>query len=88
MKDKLIDYKIEKLQITDATVLAKSELEFHPIAVKSKHKTDIIEGLLYEITDIELATTDFYEVSDYHRILETFKSGKKAWMYVAKNRII
>jgi len=83
--DRLIGYKIEKLQITDSTVLAKSLLEYHPIAVKSEDESDFIEGMLFEITDTELRETDKYEVSEYHRVLETFESGKRAWVYVAKN---
>ncbi|AEM71795.1 AIG2 family protein [Allomuricauda ruestringensis DSM 13258] len=84
-RDRLIGYKTEKIQITDTTVLAKSQLEHHPIAVKSAHESDFIEGMLFEITNTELAETDNYEVSEYHRILETFESGKKAWVYVGKN---
>lgn len=83
--DRLLGYKIEKLQIHDTTVIAKSQVEYHPIAVKSEVESDYIDGLLFEITDIELIETDKYEVSQYHRILETFKSGKSAWIYVAKN---
>jgi len=87
-RDKLIGYKVLKLQITDSTVLSKSQLEYHPIAVKTKNESDFIEGMLFEITDKELVETDKYEVSQYLRILETFESGKKAWLYVAKNNTI
>lgn len=83
--DRLNGYKIEKLQITDTTVLAKSQLEYHPIAVKSENEKDFIKGMLFEITDTELLETDKYEVSQYHRILEIFESGKRAWVYVAKD---
>ncbi|MBA4746314.1 MAG: gamma-glutamylcyclotransferase [Muricauda sp.] len=83
-RDKLIGYTTEKTQITDPIVLAKSQLDHHPIAVKSGNASDAIEGTLFEITNTELAETDKYEVSEYHRILETFESGKKAWVYVAK----
>lgn len=83
-KDKLEGYKIERLKITDATVLEKSNADDHPIAVKSNDKNDVIEGMIFEITEQELQETDKYEVSDYQRVLETFESGKKAWIYVAK----
>lgn len=88
VRDRLIGYKIENLQITDSTVLSKSQLEYHPIAVKSTNNDDFIEGMIFQITDTELAETDKYEVSEYRRILETFESGKKAWIYVAKNLTI
>jgi hypothetical protein len=73
---------------TGSTVLAKSQLEYHPIVVKSENDSDFIDGVLFEITETELAETDKYEVSQYHRILETFESGKKAWVYVAKTSTI
>jgi hypothetical protein len=44
--------------------------------------------MILEIIDTELAETDKYEVSDYQRILETFESRKKAWIYIAKNLTI
>jgi gamma-glutamylcyclotransferase (GGCT)/AIG2-like uncharacterized protein YtfP len=84
-KDKLCGYKLEKLEITDPSVIMKSNLKFHPIAVKSESKNDFIEGTIFELTEEELKETDKYEVSEYHRVLETFTLGKKAWVYVAKN---
>lgn len=87
-RDRLIGYKVENVQITDSTVLAKSQLEYHPIAIKSINNDDFIEGMIFKITDTELAETDKYEVREYCRILETFESGKKAWIYVAKNLTI
>ncbi|HHP7240343.1 MAG TPA: gamma-glutamylcyclotransferase family protein [Cyclobacteriaceae bacterium] len=87
-QDKLLGYNIEKMQISDATVFAKSQLEYHPIAVKSEFENDFVEGVIFEITGTELAETDKYEVSQYLRILETFHSGKKAWIYAAKNKTI
>lgn len=83
-KDRLKGYRIENLQITDKDVLSKSQLEYHPIAIKSENENDFIEGMMFEITEKELAETDKYEVSQYHRVLETFKSGRCAWIYISK----
>ena len=83
--DILEGYKIEQLEITDKDVLSKSRQKYHPIAVKTGNKNDRIKGVIFEITDEELQQTDEYEVSDYQRISETFKSGRNAWVYV-KNR--
>ena len=85
-RDKLTSYKIENLEITDSTVLAKSQLTNHPIVVKSENESDFIEGVLFEMTDRELAESDKYEVNQYHRKVETLESGKKAWVYVAKTK--
>ncbi len=84
-KDVLESYKLEQLKITDKDVLAKSQQEYHPIAIPSKDKEDCIEGVIFEITEQELIQTDSYEVSDYKRVLETFQSGKKAWIYILKD---
>lgn len=87
-RDILKGYKIENVQITDSKVLAKSQLEYHPIAVKTEKENDLIDGIIFQITENELAETDKYEVDQYHRILETFESGKKAWIYVGKSYTI
>ncbi len=75
-------FKIERLRITNQSVLDKSEQEFHPIALPSNNKNDEIKGTLYQISSEELAHADAYEVSDYKRILVTFQSGKKGWIYI------
>ncbi|EIJ37313.1 gamma-glutamylcyclotransferase family protein [Galbibacter orientalis] len=82
--DVLFNHKIEQLRITDPIVLAKSNKEFHPILIKSFSSEDKVEGVIFEITDEELAQTDLYEVDDYERVFETFESGTKAWVYVKK----
>lgn len=83
-KDTLKKYKLNKVRITAAEVIEKSGKEFHSIAIKTDNPDDCIEGVIFEITEKELAATDNYEVSDYSRIEETFTSGKKAWIYVAQ----
>ena len=83
-KDILNNYRIEQLEITDNTVLKKSQKRFHPIAIPDNYAENCIEGTVYEITQQELVETDKYEVSDYKRILVTLASGKKAWVYVSK----
>ncbi len=85
-KDTLRKYKLEALKITNVSVLTKSGQSFHPIAIKTNDSEDCIEGFIFEITEQELFETDKYEVNDYKRVLETFVSGKKAWIYIAKNK--
>lgn len=84
-KDVLEGYRLEKLEITDKEVLTKSEQSFHPIAVKTNNPDDFIKGILFEITEQELLQADAYEVDDYTRVWETFKSGKQGWVYVSHN---
>ena len=81
-EDTLIGYKLEQLQITDKTVLEKSEQEYHPIAVHSKDPNNRIKGTLYEISTDELKQADLYEVADYKRVKTAFQSGKQGWVYI------
>lgn len=83
-KDELPGYRLEQLKIVDLDVLKKSDQEFHPIAVPTDNATDCVSGVVFEITDEELRETDAYEVADYVRVLETFKSGRKAWVYILR----
>lgn len=82
--DTLSGYRLEELQIKDTSVIEKSAKEIHPIAIKSNSNEETIDGKIFEITMDELIQTDLYEVNDYKRVLETFKSGIKAWVYVKK----
>ena len=82
-KDSLPNYKLDKLKIIDKDVLEKSGKEFHPIAIKTNSPNDLIEGAIFEISELELEETDKYEVSDYKRVMERFSSGQQAWVYVA-----
>lgn len=84
VKDNLPNYKLDKIKITDKEVLEKSGNEFHPIAIRTGGPNDFIEGTIFEITETELKATDKYEVSNYIRVLETFLSGRQAWVYVAR----
>ena len=54
VKDSLLNYKLDKLKITDDEVIKKSGKEFHPIAMKTGISNDMINGTIYEITEEEL----------------------------------
>jgi gamma-glutamylcyclotransferase (GGCT)/AIG2-like uncharacterized protein YtfP len=74
-------WKREMVEITDPDVLAKSGMRFHPIIVPGT-ASDEVTGMVFEITEDELASADRYEVSDYKRIAVRLKSGAEAWVYV------
>jgi len=82
--DKLIGYKLSNLRITDKSVIEKSGKDIHPVAINTGDRNDNIAGVIFEITEQELAETDKYEVSDYERVKETFESGRKAWVYAGR----
>ena len=79
--DALPGWKREMVEITDPDVLAKSGMRFHPIIVPGA-ASDEVAGMVFEITEDELASADRYEVADYKRVAARLKSGTEAWVYV------
>ena len=79
--DALPGWRREMVEITDAAVFAQSGERFHPIVVPGV-KSDEVPGMVFEVTDQDLAATDRYEVHDYKRIAVRLKSGIEAWAYV------
>lgn len=82
--DALLGFKIERVEILDPDVLAKSGERFHPIVMHSDNPTDRVEGTVFSITPAELAAADAYEVAAYERVAVTLASGAGAWVYVQR----
>lgn len=80
-KDSLIGYQLGEIEITDPDVLQKSGKRFHPMLIKTDNIHDKVDGVIFDITDNELAQADSYEVDDYARIEGKFASGATAWIY-------
>ena len=53
-KDRLSEYIISKIKITDPKVIESSGTDIHPILEYTGNKTDFVEGTLFELTDEEL----------------------------------
>lgn len=81
--DRLNGYRLEPVQIKDQGVIRSSGLATHTIAHRSDDPGDFIEGMVFELTDLELQQADSYEVEDYKRIEVELASGKKSWVYVS-----
>ena len=81
--DMLPGHRLEQVEITDPDVLALSRERFHPVAVPGAAE-DRVEGLVFELTDAQLARADAYEVDDYERVSVRLESGRTAWMYAAR----
>jgi gamma-glutamylcyclotransferase (GGCT)/AIG2-like uncharacterized protein YtfP len=81
--DAMIGYGLSMVEILDPAVIETSGARFHPIVRKSDDPADAAPGMVFEITEAELAAADRYEVGDYKRIAVRLKSGLEAWVYVA-----
>ena len=82
LKDLLLGFKLEQVEITNTEVLLKSKEKYHPIAIPTSNISDFIKGVVFEITPEELKATDAYEVDNYKRVKAKLKSGKSCWVYI------
>ncbi len=81
-KDAMPGYQQTMIEITDPDVITASGSNFHPIVMPSDDPSAEVEGMVFTITERELAAADAYEVADYKRIKVRLKSGIAAWVYV------
>jgi uridine kinase len=81
--DRLAGFRTEWVTITDADVIAESGTDRHPIVVAGG-SADAVSGTLFELSTIELAAADEYEVDDYARRPVILESGQPAWVYIAR----
>jgi hypothetical protein len=80
-KDALIGYILSEVKITDETVIKVSGMNIHPILKYTGISSDVVEGAVFELSDLELFQADEYEVDEYARVEGEFISGKAAWIY-------
>lgn len=80
--DELVGFEKSFVEIGDADVVATSGETHHPIVKPSGRPEDRVPGMVFEITDAELASADEYEEEQYRRVEVTLASGTKAWVYV------
>jgi hypothetical protein len=81
-QDQLVGFEQSFVQIEDPHVLATSGKALHPIVKFNGREGSRVSGVVFEITDAELAGADEYETAAYKRVLATLASGKQAWVYV------
>lgn len=79
--DSLRGYRLAPLRIDDPAVARVSGKPVHVIARATGDSADRIDGVLFLLTDEELARTDAYEVDAYTRIEVRLDSGETAFVY-------
>ena len=80
--DAIVGYELDYLTITDPQVIATSGSDRHPILRPTDRQDAAVEGMVFAISDADLAAADDYEVDDYRRISVPLRSGRRAWVYV------
>jgi gamma-glutamylcyclotransferase (GGCT)/AIG2-like uncharacterized protein YtfP len=81
-EDELVGYEKSLVEIDDADVVATSGETHHPIVRYTGRDEDRVTGMVFEVTDAELASADAYEAEQYRRDAVVLASGEKAWVYV------
>src|ERR1700753_2819225 len=67
----------EYVTITDPHVSATSGSHRHPILRPTDRPGAHVDGMVFTISDAELAAADEYEVDDYRRISVPLRSGPR-----------
>lgn len=75
--DQLLGHKLKSLQIEEEFGMAD-----YVVVVPSKDPADIIHGVVFTISDADLAKVDIFESNAYKRVQVTLKSGIVAWVYI------
>lgn len=80
--DALIGYRLVVLPDRDPDAVRISGAKTHMVARRTGDPANRIPGVVFLLTDEELAATDNYEGSDYGRAELMLESGRKALVYV------
>lgn len=80
--DAIVGYHLDYVTITDPHVITTSGSDRHPILRPVEDAEAHVDGMVFEISETELAAADEYEVDDYRRIAVPLASGATAWVYV------
>jgi len=79
--DALIGFEQSLLRIEDPQFVATSGQTHHSIVRFNGRSDSRVSGIVFEVSDSELADADQYEPAAYKRICATLASGKQAWVY-------
>ncbi|WP_348800273.1 gamma-glutamylcyclotransferase family protein [Flavobacterium adhaerens] len=75
--DQLLGYTLKDLKIEE-----EFGIEDYFVAVPSDNPSDSIKGIVYSISELDLAKADQFESNAYQRLQITLKSGTVAWIYI------
>jgi gamma-glutamylcyclotransferase (GGCT)/AIG2-like uncharacterized protein YtfP len=80
--DALVGYSLETVRIEDKDFAVASGTEHHRNVQFTGVASDIVEGAVFALTEVELELADAYEPTGYKRVLAQLRSGMEAWVYV------
>lgn len=84
--DALVGYRLVMIKILDQDFVAKSGTADHRNLQFTGNASDLVEGIVFEVTMEELEHSDAYEPEGYERVKVELKSGATVWMYLDKRQ--
>ena len=79
--DVLVGFEQSVLEIDDPQFVESSGKTHHAVVQYTGRDDSLVGGIVFEVSDAELASADAYEPAGYKRILTRLASGKHAWVY-------
>jgi gamma-glutamylcyclotransferase (GGCT)/AIG2-like uncharacterized protein YtfP len=81
--DELVCFELSKVEIKDPHLGAAAGKTHHANATFTGNDASRVRGMVFEVTEAELAAADTYEApADYTRITAALASGTETWVYV------
>src|SRR5437762_2939254 len=81
--DELLGFVEDVFTINDPAFVATSGKAQHAIVRYTGNDADRVRGMVFEVSDSELALSDDYEPAGYLRVSATLSSRATAWVYAA-----
>jgi gamma-glutamylcyclotransferase (GGCT)/AIG2-like uncharacterized protein YtfP len=82
-KDEILRFEQTLARIEDPRAVAEFGSTHHVNLRFNGNESSRVPGMVFEITDAELARVDSYEAAaSYRRVEATLASGRQAWVYV------
>jgi hypothetical protein len=79
--DELIGFEQSLKEIDDSEFVAASGKSHHAIVRFNGKEDRHVSGMVFEVTEHELAEADRYEPAGYTRIMAKLASGRQVWVY-------
>ena len=58
----------------------------YPLVALTDNPADIVQGMVYEVSETDLKRADIYETSAYKREKFRLRSGMDAWVYLKNSK--
>jgi hypothetical protein len=84
-RDALVGFELSSVGIEDPEVAARLGQTHHANVVRVANASQV-SGVVFEVTDAEMARADLYEAEfAYVRVLAPLASGRETWVYLHRD---